>query len=914
MRIHKSLSINFFVAMMIFLLIIPISLAYVQTKVSSGDVSLETEKAIYYCEPIYNDKGECLVRARFYVETQGVNEKIELEADFKGNDVSFGSYTTDEQTVKKIDDSQKEISGKYATEKYQIEKGINEVNVEFWAKESGHFDVGISVYDSGDKLRKSIILDPIYNVSVNATYPSYYLFNGTNMNATINEYDAVMPITTQLSDNNDSTFYYTIFAGSPVDIKYIMAGYPFGVPDDFLEGKVYDWTAQNDGYIHGNVFTQNYGDYYAGYISGGSYVSVNDRDSIESFGNDLTFCVQASLNRTFLGSPRYLIDKKSVSSQGYYMYVSGINTLMCQLYGSTNTSSLGWTDNSINDTNRHIFCCRKDINGESLWVDGVQRNNASKHVGSINNTQDLLIGQYSILVSGLYWQGSIVQAGFFNTSLSNDELLRMNDTGSIGRYDMGDALSVFFNYSMNNLAQKSYYLRIKTLASRMTYMRVMAYNNMSDVNSSRYKTVSVPVGVSFISLNDIISEGYNLPIRIWGIIGRFDASISEVSLYVSENDTQVPSIYDCKVNQTVLTCGGTIRMQCNISDDGILYKAYLTANMTWIGANGLVAGEEMNKMNGIWYDDRTYSSDTNGVPLLIKWIKTNATDLGGNFNTTYLDINTTYVCDLCFENWTQINVTTGNCSANDTIQIMISYIDQSACNTTDLLPLDNGTMFFDTCNYCSENIYMANSTCNWNGTQYTYHEGYYDLNYASCCNVTGIVGDCGILYTYFNETKVCYPYVEDMNLSCDAEPIIKGKMYCLARMPDNNEYKCYSYVRQDENYLQTNPTYVDRSGWGVISWNNEVDTRDYFQSQNRLVNFFFTDKSIVAYTRYTLGLVCSDGNSTILTSEMEINPVYDNHEEIVARGIWGIGNVQMIIVLVILALFLIMIVWIARKG
>jgi len=114
--------------------------------------------------------------------------------------------------------------------------------------------------------------------------------------------------------------------------------------------------------------------------------------------------------------------------------------------------------------------------------------------------------------------------------------------------------------------------------------------------------------------------------------------------------------------------------------------------------------------------------------------------------------NQTFNCNYCTSTWTNVN---SSCHVNDTFDITYTYTNTCCADTG--LPSDCNIPSNTTgvCNYCTENITGPfNTTCNVSNklTQY-----YIDTNYSTCCAVTGLVPDCGVIYnaSYTNQTLDC---------------------------------------------------------------------------------------------------------------------------------------------------------------
>jgi len=245
----------------------------------------------------------------------------------------------------------------------------------------------------------------------------------------------------------------------------------------------------------------------------------------------------------------------------------------------------------------------------------------------------------------------------------------------------------------------------------------------------------------------------------------------------------------------------------------------------------------------------------------------------------------------CVEDWTDVNNT---CRINDTY--FREYVDANSCETYGSLPVDNGT--YQSCNYCSEDLEMINDTCD-GEFQNTY---YVDNNQATCCDVTGLLSDCSILYSPYNETiqTNCSVLVNDFNCSYDSQPILKTKMNVVCEMPDNKTYSCvnnikwYDPANANFNLLATYPEYKQTS-LSILALASEQDTRESFIPENRLVNTFYKKKNLRTDTKFITEVLCTSNDGTSIKSQYFITPTYDKPDWFLNRTIWAGNNAQFLI-------------------
>lgn len=902
---------------MIFLVLINLVNA---DSVTQNDITITSDKHVYYCEPIFNEKGECLIKAKIKVVNKRNNDvdidgatsfttKSIRKTDFylKHNN-KFLTINEFKNKTKKIVKINKKIKNSKFYEKNKLEKlpikkdEEFEILVQFWVNESGKFNYTANIYSpTTGNLLATVTLDPYYNYSVSTETPSYQLINGTAMNYSQDMFAQKIDITAGLSDDNTSTAYYSKFADSPVEQKYLVEGWSFNElsPEDTL----FSFTGNNDGFILGNVSSIIDGDYYGHALRGDGAYIVHDKDWFTADGH-YSICVKFRTEN--IGSTKYLFDNHPSSGDGYGCRLLSSGAAYCFFYGTTGSTTVSSSTNGLDDGNWHILCWVQDTGNNSIWVDGNLEGTTSS-VGTMDSDTDLFIGDSNDLDAR--WEGDLSQFGVFNTSL-NASTIASFGSESICNMEKGITLDPFFNYSIDTTKNASYYLEITSEVKDLSTIRIMAYKNMTDVNTSAYVTSNMQSGVSYISIDDIIYNGYNYPFRVWSLLGRYDVAISEIKLFEIGNDTITPNITNCQINTTNLTCGDTIRLSCNITDDVAIYKSFFFVNESWDGTKTY----EANKNDSIWFVDLTYYDEFNTTQNLTFYFA-NTTDLAGNPATKSLSLNYTYECiATCNESWV---ANYSACLTNDSM--LKTYYDENNCGTYDNLPADNGTYVY--CNYCSEDLEKVYTTaCTWNGTNGTINYTWTDNNYYTCCAITNLTSDCSILYYPYNEsgTETCQYEHQDFELDVDSELFFgysltglhSDKVYGKIWLNDTNHtYYCVSYVQTlQRKTLQTNPSYTKRSESAIQLFSKEIEDREFFVTHNGLANVYWTNDNLVIDGRnYIFGVECS-GNGNRLLSEQLAKVFYEPVNAPITRWFWFKENVFPIMLGFILLIFVIMII------
>lgn len=552
-------------------------------------------------------------------------------------------------------------------------------------------------------------------------------------------------------------------------------------------------------------------------------------------------------------------------------------------------------DGDYRDGLWHTACYVKDDTLHSLYVDGVLRVSSVKDIGDASNTADLFIGSYRLGGADRYI-GSFSQIGFANTTLNSTFIAQRND--SIANLNSGVSIDPYFDYPLTNLTEKQYYLKIESGVESISTIRVIAYENMTDINSSSYLDYSINSGESFVPLNSIIYEGYDYPFRIYSISGNEDLLFENIYLLEAGNDSEEPIINNCYVDKTNLSCNEIATLYCNITDNVGILNVNFTLNNTLTGVTDTHNANRCCNETDSWYHEHLFSG-VNNETVTYDWYLSSALDLSHNLKTYDPNITINYTCLAeCNENWT---AEYGECLVNDTR--LKYYIDNNSCGTIDEVPIDNGT--YVSCNYCSQDIVEEYSECVFNGTGGQWNQTYIDNNFFSCCLITGLDSDCDIYDYPYNETfsENCSYLNDNFDLLIDTTVYFGfgigglnsdktfGKIYIN---DSNTTYTCISYVLDiyNENLLQTNPPYTKRISSTFQIVPKEYEDREFFTTQNGLANIYWTNNNLVIDGRnYIFGVECTNSVGTRLKSERSAIVLYENINTPITRFVWIKDNI-----------------------
>lgn len=799
-------------------------------------------------------------------------------------DVSVAN-PNDKKTIS-FQDKNMDVSYSDDTISYTLDDGVNDMILSYTVK-NGLFKQGIEINNwVSNWADANLILRTKYHKDDNANAH----FN--NQPAVVDgiEQDLVVDSVTE----QESTFYQQVlYSGnsftkliqdplyqvdySPVPASYLQIG---SVSSDLDSGfqnntNITDGVSDNNtgttyqiaSYTTTNATTQNFTD---GTFEGTSYLAgVGDIIAIDYtintdliFGDTINVCFRASRTSTDVVPAIYI-----GTTQRYVVSVpvgTTPSTYTCQ---DVNLSYLS------NGTNRIGLGC-------SSGCTASQRLYYSEDTTNPDNNTYFYDGSWSQITT-------YDLAGYITYNL----------------IDLNSGYAIKGNWEEVYDNQYEYFLKIyKT--SGDDNITVYAYNGSESI-SNQYKEEEI-VGTGWFNINvtnliDYMTNTVGLNYTSLRFFTEQESYISEVYLRKETNDTTAPSITDCQTNTTELSCGGTARLQCNVTDN-------LDVDYVLFEVNG--TNFSTTKQDDIYYYDISPTYNTTSEPVIINWADTFAYDILANLATDNTDIDINYTC--CVEDW---GAQYTPCLTNDS-QIKY-YVDANSCGTYDDLPVDNGSVVV--CDYCSPNLQKAyTSECYYNGTVGQKDYYWYDNHFTSCCDVTLLLSDCSVLYYPYNVTGSdnCTFTLEDFELELDTEVFFgfgfgglsSDKVYGKIFINDtNNTYTCLTYVTTTDTgqVLQTNPPYTKRTTSTISLIPKEIEDREFFVTQSGLASVYWTSNNLVIDGReYKFGVECA-GNGNHLKSETVSSVEYEPLNSPITRMFWVNENIMPLILGLIIIIVLV---------
>ena len=738
-----------------------------------------------------------------------------------------------------------------------------------------------SYYWLNDTARQyPITLDPTFQVDY-SPIPASYIVGGFFRDDPDYDYISIFDITSEMSDDNATTYRETFRSGLVEDLYLSVA-----VKFEEISGNV----SKDYGYEGEDVVLYNSPNLnvVGANGSGIDFDGTNDYGIIPRYVNltadqDVIFCL--SLISSGVGSTEVFADNKGGGNDaGFEFTMTPSDTIdLFVRRGGVQTTVSGTID--VSDNIWHKACGVSLADGSvELWLNGAMDVSSSGITGIMESTKQIYIGSTDTL--GSYYSQTLDEfCSWKGVNIPQSQIIQGYNDSYCGTPD-GSHITGNWNITYDN--NYTWYLSLNKLSNGINQLYVTPYidtDNVSQVMS--ISTQITGIGTEYIlidSLMDYMTNTINLTNTKLRLTALQPLNISEIYLTQFGEDNITPSINECSTNTTSLGCGETAQLLCNITDNLFVNEVFYQIND--------VNYSVIEHIDELW--QYSFSPIGVDVSIIYDWQSAIAIDFANNTNITDPNVQINYTCLApCVEDWVEDAVV---CLTDDTY--LSTYTDQNSCNTTIDLPAQNGT--YPYCNYCSENLVASYGTCLQNVTQSV---DYLDLNYVTCCAVTSIGSDCSILTYPYNETtsQACIFFNNTLSeIECQNEPNInvREKEYCLARIPNlylNETFKCISYVRNydTDEIMQTNPEYRERTQT-FLEFGQDPETREYFAPANALVNFYYTSKNLLPEQDYVLTIECSSQQRT-LQSSMLFQMAYENYEFVFFRTRWLMANASYII-------------------
>ena len=680
---------------LLLLLIIPLAVA-VPESVTRDLYTITSPSDIYYCQPIFRGDS-CLIKSQIEITN---NNAI-------ASDLTYKVETSEQVEVRNFQDKSKSIGlsrdkgQRFNSGTVNLRAGATTtIDLNFYASKSGKFN--FSIFYGGKELK----LDPIFNVTHNASVPSLHLINTTSNLVPDGSYSSTSEIASDLSDGLDATNFETN-EPSAIPINGSLIGFW-----KFDEGSGINCTDSSARGLHGNITGATYISSKGGNGTGTSALRFDGDDDFCKIGDPMQnvtvpFTVSLWTNKSDAGLNNFFIYKNIVGTDtnfGLEVDADEKVTVFHRVMGES-TRSVRTIEALTLGTWVHIIAV---VNGSGsqdafIYMNGTQRateSGSSTGVDALD--QDLYFGVDANLDDDFL--GDIDEIAVFNRSFTELEILGIFNNGvEVETTPQADGKAIKANFNITLNSDNDYFLQTRKTTSGLANITIFNYLNDSDINTSDFVTYIISTGDDVVPLTSLglINNNSNATFRLFT---QALHNFSELTLIESINDTINPIIQNCAVNNTVLTCGDAIFLSCNVTDDNLIDKVFFQWNDT------IANDEEVDKIlnTDIYFKNKTYGQNTNGTPEIYTFIQANASDLVQNSVVETINLDYSYTC-LIDE---ILPIVTLDSPANNSFT---NVTDQTLqCSATDNIQLSNLSLFHN-----ASGIFTLNETAQASGTAQT---------------------------------------------------------------------------------------------------------------------------------------------------------------------------------------------------
>ena len=435
-----------------------------------------------------------------------------------------------------------------------------------------------------------IYIDPTFIVDY-SPIPAEQLINGTVSVSNDNQFQNLTDITLGVSDNSTATNYETK-SYSP-DYSYYGNGMTImNWKFDETSGTVIHDTALR-------VLATAYGSpdlSIAGTSNTGiRFDGINDyilipNNRIEynlSASEEIMVCLAIKTNGD-LPNNKYIIDMKDGGLVGWELKGADDEIRLSTQRASSGNKNME-TNFNFNDNNWHTYCGFSGFTNMTAYVDG---NNdkvySATQTGSMVTTEPFVIGVDNGLsasnylgedidelcvIKGTNLQASVI-ASIYNQTKQCDGLFKDNTKG----------IGISGHWSVTYNPAYDWFLRLYKTTAGSTNITVAPYYNNQSININ-YSVTKIfdQIGWFNINVSSLMAYQQNVlgfnytDLRFWTDTSH---NFSEVVLRREINETTPPTIFSCQANATTIPCFGSVKLQCNATDNLDVDNVSFTINGT----------------------------------------------------------------------------------------------------------------------------------------------------------------------------------------------------------------------------------------------------------------------------------------------------------------------------------------------
>lgn len=599
--------------------------------IEQDNLRVKSLQETFFCSNIVSEHG-CLIQAKLEITNKkGSNQDLDIWFD-SNKDVTIRDYSVDLQNI--AIDKSKGKSIKSQNKKQFKNNKVTPVLLNFWAKESGKFNLSI-------RLGSDVyVLDPFFNITYNTSSPSLHLLNGTSNLVNDSNYTQTVNITTGLSDGSDVTTFETS------SLTDTLAYYRFeegsGTDAEDSSGNGLDGTIFGGGSYVSSSGERNTGDFALNFDGSNDEVVISDSGNDFQFGDGATddpFSMAAWIKMSDATQFR-IAQKYETGNQEFIWTTSTTDVMLIQVkdFSSSGTldkrTSLALT--SAQGIWTHVaftYDGSSSSSGLKLYINGTLQSVTDSSSGGYTAMEDrgvdFRIGGEN---SAQWTDGQIDELAVFDRELTQADIEEIFNSGI-----PNEAKAIRANFDLELNSANQYWLRTRKTTSGVHTGSVYLYANNNAIDNTTLDTGSINTGWDAIQLSNSVINGANATFRFYT---DDIASFSELQLIEGINDSANPMIIDEALNNSNLICNQTIRFQANVTDD----RQVMDVDITYVdfaGSHTVSADKIIN--TDIYFVDVTYSQSTAGISSY-NYTQVTATDIASNVVSSFPNLTYQYTC------------------------------------------------------------------------------------------------------------------------------------------------------------------------------------------------------------------------------------------------------------------------------
>lgn len=479
----------------------------------------------------------------------------------------------------------------------------------------------------------------VFNNTINLT-TAIHLIDAVNNTVPDGNYGTLTDITTPLSDGFFNVSFITDLNPSDNVSLFIRFEEGSGTNAEDISGNELNGTLRDGALFVGSKGFNNTGDFSVKFDGTNDWVQILD-DPLIDFGTE-DFSYAFWFNTSNAGQRQGLLSKRVTGAgggfAGYFAFIfEGGDVVRAGLEGTSGGVVSVDSLTNVSDSQWHHLAVTHNRAGNIIiYIDGVNEAETSIVTvnGAMDNTLDIILGANNGIPPARidFLEGNIDEVNMWNFTKTPEEILTIFENGL-----NFDITAIKLNFSTTLNTNNNYFLRLTEASMFNASVTVHRYINDSDINTTNSTTQILMGGTGDININGIILDGANAIFRFFTNNLRL---FSEIQLIEEVTDVIPPSIINCQVNNTALTCDDFIRFSCNVTDDVEVADVFFGFD----DSDGKNFEQASIDTGDIFIFDKQYTETTSGSNRTYNFTNATATDIANNINITFVNISYNYSC------------------------------------------------------------------------------------------------------------------------------------------------------------------------------------------------------------------------------------------------------------------------------